>query len=120
MSEMTQYLILLLLVTGVTNYFLRAFPFLLFGTAQKPPAAVTELGTLISPAAIAMLVVYCYCSYFKEFPLDHPDKFFGLAEWTAGIVVVLLHLWKGNPLFSIIAGTAVYMVMIQKIVPLMA
>ena len=43
MSEMTQYLILLLLVTGVTNYFLRAFPFLLFGTAQKPPAAVTEL-----------------------------------------------------------------------------
>ncbi|MBE6407267.1 MAG: branched-chain amino acid transporter AzlD [Lentisphaerae bacterium] len=118
MSEMTQYLILLLLVTGATNYFLRAFPFLLFGTAQKPPAAVTELGTLISPAAIAMLVVYCYCSCFKE--ISFADKFFGIAEWSAGIVVVLLHLWRGNPLLSIIAGTAVYMVMIQKIVPLLA
>lgn len=118
MSEMTQYLILLLLVTGVTNYFLRAFPFLLFGTAQKPPAAVTELGTLISPAAIAMLVVYCYCSCFKGIPFA--DKFFGIAEWSAGIVVVVLHLWRGNPLLSIIAGTAVYMVMIQKIVPLLA
>lgn len=118
MSEMTQYLILLLLVTGVTNYFLRAFPFLLFGSAQKPPPAVTELGTLISPAAIAMLVVYCYCSCFKE--ISFADKFFGIAEWSAGIVVVLLHLWRGNPLLSIIAGTAVYMVMIQKIVPLLA
>lgn len=118
MSEMTQYLILLLLVTGVTNYFLRAFPFLLFGTVQKPPAAITELGTLISPAAIAMLVVYCYFACFKG--VAFAEKMFGISEWTAGIVVVALHLWKGNPLLSILAGTAVYMVMIQKIVPMMA
>ena len=118
MSEITQYLIHLLLVTGVTNYALRAFPFLLFGTAQKPPAAVQELRTLISPAAIAMLVVYCYCSCFKL--TAFADKMFGLAEWTAGIVVVALHLWRGNPLLSIIAGTAVYMVMVQKIVTMMA
>lgn len=118
MSEMTQYLILLLVVTGVTNYFLRAFPFLLFGTAQKPPAAVTELGTLISPAAIAMLVVYCYFACFRG--VTFAGKMFGVFEWLAGIVVVLIHLWKGNPLLSIIAGTVVYMVMIQKILPLLA
>ena len=31
----------------------------------------------------------------------------------AAAVVVLLQLWRRNPLLSIIAGTAIYMVLVQ-------
>ncbi|RHO87948.1 hypothetical protein DW049_07045 [Ruminococcus sp. AF41-9] len=37
----------------------------------------------------------------------------GLPELIACVAVVLLHLWKRNTLLSIIAGTAVYMVLVQ-------
>lgn len=33
----------------------------------------------------------------------------------AGIIVVLLHIWKKNTLLSIVSGTIVYMLLIQFI-----
>ena len=42
---------------------------------------------------------------------------FGLAEIAAAIVVVALQLWKRNPLVSILAGTAVYMTLVQTVIP---
>jgi branched-subunit amino acid transport protein AzlD len=42
---------------------------------------------------------------------------FGLAEAAAAVVVVSLQLWKRNPLLSILAGTAVYMMLVQTVVP---
>ena len=113
MTTTVSYLILLTLATGATTIFLRAFPFLLFASAKQPPKIITDLGALIAPASIAMLVVYCYCMYFNGTPL--PDKAWGAAELIAGAVVVILHLIRGNPLLSIIAGTTVYMALIQYV-----
>ena len=42
---------------------------------------------------------------------------FGLAETAAAAVVVALQLWRRNPLLSILAGTAVYMALVQTVVP---
>ena len=64
---------------------------------------------MISPAAIAMLVVYCVK---QVSPFVFP---YGVPELIASAVVVALHWWKGNPLLSIIAGTVVYMILEQKI-----
>ncbi|MBR0458968.1 MAG: AzlD domain-containing protein [Victivallales bacterium] len=111
----TLYLICLALVTAGVTFLLRAFPFLAFGRAKggRPPQIVSYLGRMVSPAAIAMLVVYCYCSYFQGHSLA--EKHYGLAELAAGTIVVLLQIWRRNPLLSILAGTAAYMFLVQKV-----
>ena len=116
MSE-NLYLVCLTIVTAGVTFLLRAFPFLAFGRAKggRPPKIVSYLGRMVSPAAIAMLVVYCFACYVRDrAPLDH---MFGLAEIAASLTVIGLQLWKRNPLLSILAGTAVYMVLVQTVVP---
>ncbi len=108
---MTLYLIKLLIVTGATTILLRAFPFIAFNTGKRSPKAIGELGSLISPAAIAMLVGYCFCTYFDDFTFT--EKLYGAAEWIAGLLVIVLHLLFKNPLLSIIAGTIAYMMLLQ-------
>lgn len=111
---MNTYMLILLIATGATTILLRAFPFIAFGSAKHPPVLIREMGMLISPAAIAMLIVYCFCKSFDGYTLS--EKWFGTAEWTAALVVILIHLkWK-NPLVSIIAGTAVYMLIVQYLI----
>lgn len=102
------YLIALLGVTGALTLFLRAFPFICFGGRKKsPPQFIRELGRLISPAAIAMLAVYCYSACFDGSTWE--KKQYGVAEFSAGLAVIVLHYFWKNPLLSIIVGTAVYM-----------
>ena len=111
----TLYLISLVLVTAGVTFLLRAFPFLAFGRTKngRPPQIVSFLGRMVSPAAIAMLVVYCYCSYFQDHTLA--EMHYGIAELAAGVVVVLLQLWRRNPLLSILSGTVLYMLLVQKV-----
>ena len=111
----TEYLLLLTAVTAGVTFLLRALPFLFFGTGKRPPALILAIGNVLSPAAIAMLVVYCFACYGQERPpVEH---MFGLAEVAAAVVVVALQLWKRNPLLSILAGTAVYMTLVQTVIP---
>ncbi len=110
--SLTAYLILLTLLTGGVTVLLRAFPFLAFGHGGKPPAVIRYLGSVISPAVIAMLIVYCCCSCFKGKTFTAAG--WGIPEFSAGLTVILLHLKFRNPLLSIIAGTALYMFLVQK------
>ena len=116
MNEMTRYLILLVLVTGGITFLLRAFPFIAFGRGQQQPEIVRYIGRTVSPAAIAMLVVYCFCVYFKARPFSSAYGW-NLPEIAAGALVIGLHLWKRNALLSIIAGVVLYMLLIQQIFP---
>ena len=108
----TVYLWSLIAVTAGVTFILRAFPFLLFGSGTKTPSVIEYVGKVLSPAAIAMLAVYCFGCYFHERPLL--QNYFGAAELIAAAIVVGLQLWKKNPLLSIIAGTAVYMILVQN------
>ena len=114
MNDPILYMFLLILITGGVTILLRAFPFLAFGRGGKPPELIIYIGNVVSPAAIAMLVVYCYCVYFQARPLNAASGW-GAAEIIAGIVVVLLQLWKRNPLLSIIIGVIIYMILVQKV-----
>ena len=111
----TEYLLLLTAVTAGVTFLLRALPFLFFGTGKRPPALVLGIGNVLSPAAIAMLVVYCFACYAQDRP--PAEHLFGLAEISAAVVVVALQLWKRNPLVSILAGTAVDMTLVQTVIP---
>ncbi len=114
--NMTWYLFQLVLITGAVTFLLRAFPFLAFGRGNKPPEIIRYLGDVVSPAAIAMLVVYCYFAYFKARPFSAATGW-NLPEIAAGLLVIGLHLWKRNALLSIIAGVILYMFLVQKVFP---
>ena len=62
-----------------------------------------------------MLVIYCLADYARDrVPSAHC---WGAAEILASFTVVGMQLWKRNPLLSILAGTALYMVLVQTAIP---
>lgn len=104
---MTDEIIYMLGIVGVgfaVNYALRALPFLLFaGRSRSLPKSVETLGAYISPIIIAGLIVYAYSGSAWRTPWPY----------VAGALTVGLQIWKRNPLASIIAGTLLYMVLVN-------
>ena len=98
------YMLGVVAVGFAVNYALRALPFVLFaGRDRELPPWVVRFGSLVSPVIIACLIVYSYS---------------GLAwktawPYLAGALTVGLQLWRRNALLSIIAGTALYMVLLS-------
>ena len=107
MERGTAYLVCVLAMAGALSFLLRAAPFLRFGSGREPPQVIRNLGRVLAPAVIAMLVVYCFVGYVREGCLSSPLH--GAAELSAAVLTVGLHLWRRNPLVSIAAGTALYM-----------
>jgi len=88
----------------LVNYTLRALPFLLFsGRNRALPGWVEKLGGVLSPVIIAALIVYAYSGSAWRTPWPY----------LAGVVTVVLQVWRGNPLMSIVAGTVLYMVLLN-------
>ena len=100
------YAMLAITIMAVVTMLLRTLPFFLF-SSEKTPAYISYLGKYLPFAIMGMLVVYC----LKSIRLSAMP--FGLPELISVAVVVGLHLWKRNTLFSIVCGTACYMVLIQ-------
>ena len=93
-------------VISLVTIAIRFLPFIIF-KGKKTPEFILYLGKVLPYAIMAMLVVYCFKSVsFIKSP-------FGLPEIIAGVVVVLLHLWKRNTLISISVGTICYMLLVQ-------
>lgn len=85
------------------TFAMRALPFLFFaGRGRALPGWVERFGAVVSPVIIAALIVYSYSGLMWR------------TAWPylAGAVTVAVHLWKGNPLASIAAGTAIYMCLV--------
>lgn len=101
--------VVIILLVALTTLATRAIPFILFPEGKKIPKAVQYLGKVLPPAVIGMLVVYCFKS------VDITSTPFGLPELIAGLVVVVLHVWKRNNLLSIGVGTILYMVLVQYV-----
>lgn len=99
----------IILVVAGTIFFTRLIPFLFFPKGKQIPAVIRYLGTVLPPAVIGMLVIYC----LKNVSLLSAP--FGIPELIAVAVVIALHVWKRNNLLSIGAGTVLYMFLIQVI-----
>ena len=111
MEGKVPYIIMLIAAVGVLSWFIRAIPFLLFGGNGEPPRLVAFVGKVLSPAAIAMLAVYCFAGYVCDRP--PADNCWCAAEAIAGTVTVALQ-WKWrNPPLSIAAGTVLYMMLVS-------
>ena len=97
----------LVAVMILINALSRYLPFWVF--SRGVPKAVVYLGKVLPSAIMGMLVVYCLRNMtFLVFP-------YGAAELIAVIAVVLLHLWRHNTMLSLIAGTACYMLLVQRV-----
>lgn len=102
------YEISMIAVISLVTAGLRFAPFLLFGS-KKTPDYIVFLGKYLSYAIMGMLVIYC----LKGVSLVAAP--FGIPEFFAVLVVVLLHVWKRNTLLSIGAGTVCYMLLVQLV-----
>lgn len=87
----------------------RFLPFLLFPAGRETPPYVQYLGKALPPAVLGMLVIYCY----KGVNFMAGNR--GLPELLAGAGVVALQLWFKNLFLSLLAGTALYMLLIRLI-----
>ena len=106
MNSMGHSALLVALMSAFT-ILLRFLPFLVF--RKRVPPFIAYLGKVLPPAIIGMLVVYCLRNtVIFTFP-------FGIPELIAVMVVVLLQIWRHRSLLSILAGTAVYMLLVQAV-----
>lgn len=87
----------------------RFLPFILFSGRRQNAPVVAYLGRVLPYAAIGLLVVYC----LKNVSLAASP--FGTPEAIAILCIAILHVWKNNTLLSIGAGTAVYMLLVQRV-----
>lgn len=98
--------LLILVIAGVTAL-IRFLPFLVFH--RNTPKTVLYLGTVLPPAIIGMLVVYC----LKNISVTQGTH--AIPEALAVLLTVLLHKWRHNTLLSILGGTLFYMLLVQVV-----
>lgn len=106
------YFLLMVAVAGTVTIALRALPFIAGAVSKGPSPLLNYIGKVLSAGAISMLVVFCFCSIYQHKSFSSS---YGIPEAAATLVVVGLQLWRRNPLLSIIAGTAVYMMLVQLV-----
>jgi branched-subunit amino acid transport protein AzlD len=104
------YMAMVIISVGALSWLIRALPFILFGRGGEPPKVVSYVGRVLSPAAIAMLVVYCFAGYVRDRP--PAENLWCFAEAVSGVLTVALQ-WKWRcPPLSIAAGTVLYMLLV--------
>lgn len=87
----------------------RFLPFILFPAGKETPKFVDFLGKTLPFATMGLLVVYC----LKGVSITAAP--YGLPEFLAILLIVILHRLKGNSLLSIGAGTVFYMFLVQAV-----
>ena len=103
------YVWLCVAIIALVTALLRFLPFLVFGNGRKTPKIIEKLSSLLPCALMGMLVVYC----LRGVSFAALGGF--IPALIASLTVVLLHIWRRNTLLSIIAGTAVYMLLVQLV-----
>ena len=104
-----KHAMLILLVMGAVTFATRIVPVLIFGRGEKVPDVIMYLGKVVPFTAMGLLIVYC---------LRDTHVLTGshaIPEILAMAVVALSYLWKRNSIFSVVVGTIVYMVLVQKV-----
>ena len=101
--------LLVILVVAALTFLTRYLPFALFSNLSTPSVLLTDLGRILPPAVIAILLVYCLKSVNFAQTASYVPQIAAMA------VVAGLHAWKRNNLISIGVGTLFYMFLIQVV-----
>ncbi len=104
-----RHAMLILLVMGAVTFATRIVPVLIFGRGEKVPDVIMYLGKVVPFTAMGLLIVYC----LRDTAVLTGSH--AIPEILAMAVVALSYLWKRNSIFSVVVGTIVYMVLVQKV-----
>lgn len=85
----------------------RFLPFFVFPADKPTPKYIQYLGKMLPPAALGLLVIYC----FKDVSLFNGTH--GIPELITVAAIIALHIWKRQMLVSIAGGTIIYMLLVQ-------
>lgn len=107
MHYSTIQMIIVIMVITAGTMLTRFTPFIIFPEGKKAPKLLTYLGTVLPPAMIGLLVVYC----LKNISFSSTDTY--LPELISIFFIYVIHKWKHNNSLSIFAGAAVYMLLIR-------
>lgn len=105
----TVHSFLIIAVVAIVTIVLRFLPFWIFPEGRKTPQLITWLSSVLPCAVMGMLIVYCLKNVT---PMNDP---WGLPELIGVAVTAGLYVWKRSTLLSILAGTAVYMILVQMV-----
>jgi branched-subunit amino acid transport protein AzlD len=105
MAEET-YLLLVILVMTAATFVTRIGPFVLFRNRADHPL-IRYLGRYMPAAIMTILLLY------NLRDIDLSTAPFGAPQLLAVAITAALHLWRGNALLSIFAGTGFYMLAVQ-------
>ena len=86
---------------------LRFLPFIIFGGKKKTPEFIVYLGKVLPCAIMGMLVIYCLKDVSFDAVVNWLPAFVGVG------VTAAVQIWKRNSIYSILAGTVVYMALIR-------
>lgn len=102
------YVLLAILAMGAVTFAIRGLPFLGARWLKDNPR-VRRLGICLPPAIMALLTVHSV----RDFAFAAPGQF-----WPAVVAIVValgLQAYKRQPLLSISAATALYMLWVQSL-----
>lgn len=97
-----------ILIMALVTALIRFIPFFVFGR-KKTPAYIEYLGKVLPAAVMGMLVVYC----LKDMRFDEYVNF--VPSLVGVILTVIVQALKRNPIYSILAGTIIYMILLRVI-----
>ena len=101
--------LLIIFVMGLATLATRILPVIIFGRGEKVPSFILYLGKVVPYTAMGLLIVYC----LRDVPvLEAPHA---LPEIIALAAVTASHLLKRNSIFSVVIGTAIYMILVQMV-----
>nr|WP_298415124.1 AzlD domain-containing protein [uncultured Halomonas sp.] len=108
----TTALLIFIAVSALATFATRVLPFVALSRHADHPL-ILHLGRYLPPAVMMILVIYA----LRDFrPLSEEHLNMTPNGWPviiASLTVVALHLWRRNALLSIVAGTGLYMLMVQ-------
>lgn len=96
-------------IVAAITFAIRMFPLFFFSRRDTIPKIVRDLGNLLPYSMMALLVVYC----LRTIKFDSLSGFMPLT--IASLVTAGSYIWKRKSILSIVAGTAVYMILIQQV-----
>jgi branched-subunit amino acid transport protein AzlD len=102
--------LLMTLIMGAVIFFCRAFPFLFFRKRKDAGSDFSETllawaGKTAPPVAVTVLTFNAIGAAIKD------DARLVIPVLAASAFTALAHLWKRNPLISIIGAVAIYMLL---------
>ena len=106
---MDNHAALVILIMGLVTLATRLLPVLIFGRGEKVPDYILYLGKVVPFTAMGLLIVYC----LKDVSVVESPH--GLPELIALAIVSGTYLWKRNTILSVVIGTVVYMMLVQKV-----